>query len=148
MRSSRTSPHGSAMGWNASLTQSSPTLKRGFGCTIPINTTPSQEPGARPLYYAALCGFHELAEHLTLKYPHCSSARGRRRGTALHSASFAGHLQVVLSLLRHGVDVDIRTCEDRTPLLVASQSGHHDVVQCLIDNGTDVNSQEDDHNLR
>ena len=27
------------------------------------------EPGARPLYYAALCGFHELVEHLTLKYP-------------------------------------------------------------------------------
>ena len=28
-----------------------------------------QERGAKPLYYAALCGFHELVEHLILKYP-------------------------------------------------------------------------------
>ena len=67
---------------------------------------PDSEPGARPLYYAALCGFLELVEHLTLKYPQCASARGGLCGTALHSASFEGHLQVVRSLLnRLGVDV-------------------------------------------
>jgi hypothetical protein len=56
---------------------------------------PDSELGARSLYYAALCGFHELVEHLTLKYPQYSSAAGGSWGTALHSASFAGHLQVV-----------------------------------------------------
>jgi hypothetical protein len=102
------------------------------------------EPGARPLYYAALCGFHELVEPLILKYPQCASARGGGRGTALHSASFAGHLQIVRSLLRHGVDVDVRGFANRTPLLFASESGHRDVIQFLIDHGADVNSQEDD----
>ncbi len=102
---------------------------------------PDLEPAARPLYYAALYGFHELVEHLTLKYPQYASARGGCRGTALHSASFAGHLQIVRLLLRHGVDVDIRDYADRTPLRFASESGHCDVVQYLIDHGADVNSQ-------
>ena len=101
------------------------------------------EPGARPLYYAALCGFHELVEHLTLKYPQYTSARGGRLGTALHSASFAGHLQIVRSLLRHGVGVDVRGIADCTPLRCASESGHHDVVQFLLDHGADVNSPDD-----
>ncbi|KAH9165582.1 hypothetical protein EDB89DRAFT_1891951 [Lactarius sanguifluus] len=65
-------------------------------------------PGARPLYYAALCGFHELVEHLTLKHPQHASAQVGRFGTALHAASFAGHLQIVRSFLRNGVGVDIR----------------------------------------
>ena len=108
--------------------------------------TQSQEPGARPLYYAALCGFHELVERLILKYPQCTSTWGGGCGTALHSASYAGHLQVVRSLLRRGVDVDIRGCKNYTPLRFASKPGHLDVVQYLIDHGADVNSQEDDHN--
>ena len=102
------------------------------------------KPGASPLYYAALCGFHELVEHLILKDPQSTSAMGIC-GTAMHSASFAGHLQIVQSLLRHGVDIDVRGGDNRTPLHFASQSGHRDVVQCLIDHNADVNSHEDDH---
>ena len=107
--------------------------------------TRSQERGAKPLYYAAFCGFHELVEHLILKYPQCMSAVGGRHGTALHSASFAGHLQVVRSLLRLGVDVDVRGYKNVTPLRFASRLGQRDVVQCLINHGADVNSQGDDH---
>ena len=101
---------------------------------------------ARPLYYAALCGFDERVGHLTLKYPQHTSARGGRLGTALHSASFAGHLQIVRSLLRHGVGVDVRGHRNGTPLLLASVSGKCDVIQCLLDHGADVNSQDDLHN--
>ncbi|KAI9436589.1 hypothetical protein H4582DRAFT_2129846 [Lactarius indigo] len=104
------------------------------------------EPGARPLYYAALCGFHELVEHLTLKYPQYASARGGRCGTALHSASFAGHLQIVRSLLQHGVGVDIRDHVNDTALQWASIQGHRDVVECLLDHGADVDLQNDYHN--
>ena len=103
------------------------------------------EPGARPLYYAVLCGFLELVEHLTLKYPQYTSARGGRLGTALHAASFAGHLQIVRSLLSHGVGVDARGISGSTPLRCASQSGHRDVVRFLLDHGADVNSQANDH---
>jgi ankyrin repeat protein len=103
------------------------------------------EPGARQLYYGALCGFRELVEHLMLKYPERASARGGFRGTALHSASYAGHLQIVLSLLQHGVGVDHRGHRNKTPLQFAAEAGHCDVVQCLLDHGSDVNSEEDDN---
>ncbi|KAH9044060.1 hypothetical protein EDB83DRAFT_1576213 [Lactarius deliciosus] len=110
--------------------------------------TPSTDliPGARPLYYAALCGFHELVEYLSLKYPQHATSRGGRLGTALHSASYAGHLQIVRSLLRHGVGADVRDHVNDTALQWASAQGHRDVVECLLDHGADVNLQDDDHN--
>ena len=111
-----------------------------------LGTMSDPEPGARPLYYAALCGFHELVEHLCSKYPQCVSAQCGRLGTALHSASSAGHHQIVRSLLRHGVDVDVQGRWNCTPLRFASESGHRDVVLCLLDHGADVNSLEDSHN--
>ncbi|KAI9436570.1 hypothetical protein H4582DRAFT_2078189 [Lactarius indigo] len=107
---------------------------------------PDPVPRARPLYYAALCGFHELVEHFTLKYRQHASARGGHCGTALHSASSAGHLQVVRSLLRHGVGVNVRGGADGTPLLFSSRSGHLDIVQCLLEHGADVGLRDDRHN--
>ena len=107
---------------------------------------PDSEPGARPLYYAALCGFHELMEHLTLKYPQCANARGGNCGTALHSASYGGHLQIVRSLLRHGVGVDVRDCHNRTPLDFASRTGHCDIIRCLLEHGANVTVSDDSHN--
>jgi ankyrin repeat protein len=100
------------------------------------------ERGARPLYYAALCGFLELVEHLTLKYPQYASARGGHCGTALHSASLGGYLQVVRYLLRHGIDVNVRVSGHDTSLLLASWKGHCDVVQCLLEHGADVDLQD------
>ena len=110
-----------------------------FGLELPSRTSRTS-----PLYYAALCGFHELVEHLIFKDPQSTGAKGVC-GTAIHAASLAGHLQTVQSLLRHGVDVDVGGYMNRTPLHFASQPGHRDVVQCLIDHGADVNSHEDDH---
>jgi ankyrin repeat protein len=103
---------------------------------------PDSEPGARPLYYAALCGFLELVEHLTLKYPQYACARGGLCGTALHAASFQGRLQVVRYLLRHGVDVNVRDSGNDTSLLLASWKGHLDVVRCLLEHGADVDLRD------
>ena len=103
---------------------------------------PDSEPGARPLYYAALCGFYELVEQLTLRSPQYASARGGRCGTALHSASFKGHLQVVRYLLRHGVNVDVRDSGNDTSLLLASWTGHLDVVECLLEHGAVVDLRD------
>jgi hypothetical protein len=105
---------------------------------------PATEPGARQLYYAAFCGFGDVVEHLTLKYPQHTNVLAGNCGTALHSASFAGHLQAVLSLLRHGVGVDVRGFGNKTPMQFAAQAGHRDVVHHLLDHGADVNSKEGD----
>ena len=106
---------------------------------------PDPEPGARPLYYAALGGFHEQVEHLTLRYPQSAKARGGLRGTALHSASSEGHLRVVQYLLRLGVDVNVRNTENYTSLQFASWKGHCDVVQCLLDHDADLELQDKWH---
>ena len=99
---------------------------------------PASEPGARPLYYAAFYGFLELVEQLVLKYPQYASARGGLCGTALHSASFKGHLRVVRYLLRYGVDVNVRDSGEDTSFLLASWQGHSDVAKCLLEHGADV----------
>jgi hypothetical protein len=106
---------------------------------------PDSEPGARPLYYAAWCGFQELVEHLILKYPQYASSRGGLCGTALHSASFEGHLQVVRYLLRYGVDANVRDSVNDTSLLFASWQGHSDVVQCLLEHGANVELRDQFH---
>ena len=108
--------------------------------------TASREPGARQVYYAALCGFLEVVDYLALNYPRCASTCGGRCGTALHVASFAGHLQIVPSLLRHGVSVNVPGHAGDGPLRFASQSGHCDVVRYLIKNGADVNLKGEGQN--
>ena len=98
---------------------------------------------AAPLYYAALCGFHEIVEHLALKHPEYANAISGRAGTALHSASHAGHIEVVRSLLKCGVDVDARGVAGASPLHLASGKGYRDIVQCLLDHGADPNFRAD-----
>ncbi|KAH9052295.1 hypothetical protein EDB87DRAFT_1581794 [Lactarius vividus] len=120
-----------------------------------------------PIYYAAYCGFHEIVEHLGLKYPQYASAIGGSMGTALHMASFIGHIGVVRSLLKCGADVDpqgfvidrdwnlrrsmgtlmLSNSQDEhhwTPLSLAAHQGHVEIVQVLLEHNADVNSQSDD----
>ncbi len=113
--------------------------------TIFLEDIVDQEHGARPLYYAALCEFHELVEHLI--------RRVRVLEVVFMGLRYTRHrLQVISRLYGHcfgtvwAVGVDVRNYANRTPLRFASQSGHRDIVQCLINHGADVDSQEDDHN--
>jgi ankyrin repeat protein len=103
-----------------------------------------RQPGATPLYYAARCGFHELVEHLVLKYPQYANAIGGEAGTALHAASCEGHIAVVRSLLKCGVDVDARGRWNQSPLSLVSLLGRLDVVQYLLDHGADPNFHGDE----
>ena len=102
-------------------------------------------PEAAPLYYAAFCGFHEIVEHLSLKHPQYANAISGLAGTALHSASNAGHIEVVRSLLKCGEGVDVRGAIGLSPLQLASIMGHLNIVQCLLDHGADAGFQDDDH---
>ena len=100
------------------------------------------EPEAKSIYYAAWGGFHELVEHLTLKYPQSTKTPGGKCGTALHAASLEGHLQVVQYLLRLGEDVNVRNFANCTSLLLASWNGHCDVVQYLLDHDADLDLRD------
>ncbi len=100
------------------------------------------QPAAVPLYYAAMCGFHEIVEHLALNYPQYSNSICGKGGTALHVASDEGHVQVVRSLLKCGVDVDSPGTLGMSPLQYASENGNVGIVRCLLDHGADPNFRD------
>ena len=97
-----------------------------------------------PLYYAAFCGFYDLAEHLIIKHPEEVKARGGRNLFPLPAALYNGHFRVANLLFRHGaaVDVQVEIGEYKyTPLHTASIHGQVDIMRWLLDHGADANAR-------
>ena len=100
---------------------------------------------ATPLYYAALCGLHDLVEHLITKYPQDVNADGGFYIRPLVAALAGEHFQTA-DLLRHnGADLDVRGQSGRSPLHAAAYSGNFEVVRILIEyNPAYINARDDD----
>ena len=96
-----------------------------------------------PLYYAALCGFRDMAEHLVNAHSQHVNARGGERVTPLHAAVDKGHLSTAILLLQRGADIGSRGFANRTPLHIASYYGHAEVASLLIDCGANPNAESD-----
>jgi hypothetical protein len=99
---------------------------------------------ATPLYYAALCGFHELAEDLIVKHPQQVNANGGRCVSPLGAALGRDHLDIVQLLYEHGAIVDVQGKCKRTPLITAPDGGHCEIVEWLLNRGADPNLREDE----
>ena len=95
--------------------------------------------GAFPLYYASLCGFYDLVEHLIIKDPQHIEAMGGRLRTPLVAALYRKHFNVAEFLFLNGAHVDVRGIWDNTPLAAASLTGSFDTVRWLLDHGADIN---------
>ena len=93
-----------------------------------------------PLYYAASCGFYDLAERLLVKHPEQVNTRGGLNLFPLPAALYKGHLRVANLLYRHGAVVDVRGDLQNTPLYAASGEGQVDTVRWLLDHGADPNA--------
>ncbi|KAH9010035.1 hypothetical protein EDB84DRAFT_1280103 [Lactarius hengduanensis] len=86
-----------------------------------------------PLYYASLCGFHDLAAQIIVEYPEQINARGGYNHSPLVVALYKRHFEVAELLHRHGAVVDVTDDVDhRTPLFAASWDGSIDVTQWLL----------------
>ena len=100
------------------------------------------DPMATPLYYAALCGFRGLVEHLLLKYPRCVNSVGGARGAALHAASAKNHIDVAQLILDRSGNVDVTGLRKRTPLHFAAVERNLGMGRFLLDHGADVDSHQ------
>jgi hypothetical protein len=79
--------------------------------------TPSSPAGVgSPLYYAASCGFYDLAARLIMKHPEQVNARGGRNLFPLPAALHRKYFSVADLLHKHGAVVDVRGDFERTQL--------------------------------
>ena len=112
----------------------------GYGETL-YNFTSSFEPTEASLYYAALCGFHDLVKYLITKYPQDVNADGGRYMRPILAALARGHFHAA-DLLRHnGADPHVRGRLENTPLHSAAGCGNFEVVQKLIEYDADINAR-------
>jgi hypothetical protein len=102
-------------------------------------------PRATPLHYAALCGLHTIVKFLITEHLQDVQAQGfDDKSTPLHSASFGGHVEVVLTLLENGANVTAETYDQLTPLHAASSMGHAELAHILLERGADVTARNED----
>ena len=104
-------------------------------------TPSSKTPSPVPLYYAALCGFYDLAKQLIVKNPEHVNAGGGQMVTPLVAALYHKHFRVADLLFGYGADVNVRGAAEETPLFVSSYDGSVDIVRWLLDHGADVNAR-------
>jgi len=103
-----------------------------------------------PLYYSALVGFHELAEHLAIKHPQHVNAISGLYDSPLVAALSRRHFRVADLLLEHGGNVNFHGTRGRTPLHTVLRRNHHEdqdnrVVRFLLERGADVNARDEGH---
>ena len=109
-----------------------------------MNTMSPMQPEAVPLYYAAMLGFHDLAEHIIAEYPEHVNARGGREETPMHVAADAGHADILSLLHEHGADLEGRGIRGQSPLHRPLMSEKLEVGKRLLDLGADINARTDD----
>ncbi len=102
--------------------------------------TPYDKCDATPLYYAALCGFQDLVEHLTVKHPQHVNASGGFYMTPAVAALAGKHFELARLLRRRGSSVDPRGSCLWSPLHSAACDGDLEVVQILVELKADINA--------
>jgi hypothetical protein len=96
---------------------------------------------AYPLYYAALCGFQDLVQHVLDKYPQRSNSHGGWYVTPLVAALARGNFQTAEFLRQNGADVDVLGFDGLTPFIPASWFGDLDMDHRLLDYKVNVNAK-------
>ena len=109
---------------------------------------PKEKSGATPLYYAALCGFHDIAQHLFVKNVQHVNAEGGYCLRPLLAALAGQHFRTAELLRRNGADSNVRGREMMTPLHSAAYYGDLEVVQKLIEYDADIDVDAQDEQGR
>jgi len=99
-------------------------------------------PRASALYYAVLCGFSEVAEHLIETHQEDLDAKCGYHGSPLHAAFYMGHLDAARVLLNHGADKNLGDQDGKTPLAIAFDRGNLEAMQLLLERGANRDVQD------
>jgi ankyrin repeat protein len=97
-----------------------------------------------PLYYASLCGFQDLVEHLVVKHPGHVNTSGGFYMTPLVAALAGRYFQTANMIFRNGALLDVRGRGGFTLLHSATLYAEIETVQVLLDYyKVDVNARDD-----
>ena len=101
---------------------------------------PRDKSAARPspLYYASLCGVHDLVEHLIDHSPEQVNAEGGWYISPLAAALEMKDFKTAQLLYEHGANVDIEGFQKRTLLWGVSCSVHLEVAEWLLHHGASL----------
>jgi len=104
---------------------------------LPIKSLPEHPPnlGASALYYAALCGFSQLAKHLIIAHGEDVNMKCGYHGTPLHAALFTKHFDTANVLLDHGADMNLGDRDGRIPLVRAYDCRNLETMRLLLERG-------------
>jgi hypothetical protein len=105
--------------------------------------TPFPKSPAGPLYYAALCGFQDIVEHLVVKDPRQVNASGGYYVTPFVAALSRRHFELAQLLHRNGSSVDPRGRQGFTPLISAAYRADPEMIQVLLEYKSNVNARTD-----
>ena len=94
-----------------------------------------------PLYYASLCGFQDLVEHLAVKHPGHVNTSGGFYLTPVAAALAGRHFQIAKFLHHNGAYLDVRQRDGDTLLHSPAWYGDVEMVQVLLDYKVDVHTR-------
>lgn len=97
------------------------------------------DDGFQPLGLACFFGHTETAEYLIKAGASVNSpSRNQLKATPIQSAAAAGHIEIVLLLLKNRADPNVREQNGYTPLHAAAQNGDVAMIRSLLFNGADL----------
>jgi ankyrin repeat protein len=101
-----------------------------------------RKPLGSPLYYAAFCGFYDLAERLIMEHPEQVNLAGGFILAPLPAALSKRHFRVADLLNKHGAVVDVRDRDGWTPLHVSARILESvDITRWLLKHGANASAQ-------
>lgn len=95
--------------------------------------------GFSPLMFAALGGHGKVAQKLLQSNAQVNVPSGSNNDIPLTSACWKGHHNVVKLLLEYNSNIEHRTKDGCTPLMLAAREGHIYVAELLLKNNAQVN---------
>jgi ankyrin len=97
----------------------------------------------KQLYYAALCGFYDLVNHLIMKHPEQVNYHCGVHGSPLVAALSKNYIRVAELLLQHGAHAHVRGDPPLCRAIEFPDNTHLEAVQFLLRHGAHVNAGRD-----